>query len=156
MCIRDSSGGIYWKYMEQLTLQQHIEARVRAGATRDVIKEQVLAVGWSEEVVDKAYADALVASGVPVPTAGVRGTQNRASTLDIVINFFSFILLGITATALGTVSYTHLDVYKRQLVFLLVFSICVPTLSSQKWTYVTVQNCRLHAKYFFQVRRNSW
>ncbi len=98
--------------MEHITtLQQHIETRVRAGATKDAIKEQVLAVGWSEEVVDKAYADALVAVGVPVPTVGVKGAQHSASTLDIVINFFSFILLGITATALGTLYFQIINKY---------------------------------------------
>ncbi|MBP9760436.1 MAG: hypothetical protein KBD24_03690 [Candidatus Pacebacteria bacterium] len=98
--------------MEQTTLQQHIEARVRAEIMKEAIKEQVLAVGWSEDEFDKAYADALVATGVPVPSEGTRGSYaKRASTLDVVLNFFSFILLGIVTTALGTLYFQIINKY---------------------------------------------
>ena len=89
--------------MEQTSLQQHLEERIRAGASKESIKEQLLAVGWAEDEIEQAYTDALIATGVPVPVDGTRGTYTkRTSTLEIVVNFFSFILLGIVATALGT------------------------------------------------------
>ena len=92
--------------MESTTLQQHIEAKVRAGARKDAIVEELTAVGWQESEVDAAYAQALIACGVPTPNTQTRGAVGkRASTLEVVLNFFSFILLGIVATALGTLYF---------------------------------------------------
>lgn len=69
-----------------------------------------MAVGWSEDEADRAYAEALIASGVPVPTDGThRAYGRRASALDIVLNFFSFILLGIVVSALGTLFFNVID-----------------------------------------------
>lgn len=85
---------------------------MRAGVGKESIKEQVLAVGWSEDEFDRGYADALVATGVPVPGEGARGGYaKRASALDVVLNFFSFILLGIVATALGTLYFQIINRY---------------------------------------------
>ncbi|MBP9749500.1 MAG: hypothetical protein KBD21_02120 [Candidatus Pacebacteria bacterium] len=97
--------------MEHITLQQHIEARIRAGIGRDAIKEQLLVVGWPEEECDRAYAAALIATGVPTPLEGTHRRTKGASTLDIVLNFFSFILLGIVATALGTLFFQIINKY---------------------------------------------
>lgn len=92
--------------MEQKTLQQHIESKLSAGARKDAIVEELTAVGWQESEVDAAYAQALIATGVPTPSAKTCGTVGRrASTLEVVLNFFSFILLGIVATALGTLYF---------------------------------------------------
>ncbi len=96
--------------MEQNTLQQHIEARIRGGAGREAIKEQLIAVGWPEEECDRAYAAALVATGVPAPATNVRGIKG-ASTFDIVLNFFSFILLGMVTIALGTLYFQVVNNY---------------------------------------------
>lgn len=84
-------------------LTGYVEARLRAGVPRALIKDELLAVGWTEEEADAAYRDGLVALGIPVPDGGNRlAAEKKSSTVDIVINFFSFILLGIVATALGT------------------------------------------------------
>ncbi len=96
--------------MEQQTLQQHIEGRVRAGVGKEAIKEQLIAVGWSEDECDRAYAAALVATGVPAPASEVRGVRG-ASTFDIVLNFFSFILLGMVTAALGTLYFQVVNNY---------------------------------------------
>lgn len=96
--------------MEQNTLQQHIEARIRGGAGREAIKEQLIAVGWPEEECDRAYAAALVATGVPAPATNIRGIKG-ASTFDIVLNFFSFILLGMVTIALGTLYFQVVNSY---------------------------------------------
>ena len=85
------------------SLSGYVEARLRAGASRALIKDELLAVGWTEEESDAAYRDALVALGIPLPEAGNRlAAEKKSSTVDVVVNFFSFILLGIVATALGT------------------------------------------------------
>ncbi len=105
--------GIYHKRstMEtEKTVASHVAARVRDGASKQAITEELHAVGWSDDEIDAAYAEALVASGVPVPTSETRGgLSRRASTLDIVVNFFSFILLGIVSTALGTLYFKVID-----------------------------------------------
>ncbi len=87
-------------------LADYAKGRVEAGISKAQIRDELLAVGWSEEEADAAYRDGLVALGIPVPSAADRPTMARqSSTVDIVINFFSFILLGIVATALGTLYF---------------------------------------------------
>lgn len=84
-------------------LAVYVESRLRGGVSREVIRDELLAVGWTEEEADAAYRNGLVALGIPLPEAGNRlAAEKKSSTVDIVINFFSFILLGIVATALGT------------------------------------------------------
>lgn len=84
------------------TIASYVENRVKAGLSKAQIREELLAVGWSEEEADAAYRDGLVALGVPLPSEGSRPTPaKRASTVDVVVNFFSFIVLGIVAIALG-------------------------------------------------------
>lgn len=85
-----------------MNISEYVAGRVKAGVTRVEIKEELLSVGWSEEEADAGYRAGIVALGIPVPTEGNRPTLSvKASTADIVVNFFSFILLGIVATALG-------------------------------------------------------
>lgn len=92
--------------MDTNSLAAYVEGRVRAGLSKTAIREELLAVGWSEEQADAAYRDGLVALGVPLPSAGNHpALARKSSTVDIVINFFSFILLGIVATALGTLYF---------------------------------------------------
>jgi hypothetical protein len=87
-------------------LADYVQGRVKAGLSKPQIKDELLAVGWSEEEADGAYRDGLVALGIPLPSAEDRPTLARqSSTVDIVINFFSFILLGIVAIALGTLYF---------------------------------------------------
>lgn len=68
--------------------------RIREGDRRDAIKEQLLAVGWSDEEADAAYAQGCVACGVPVREGGEAGAAARFATVQAVVNFFSFVLLG--------------------------------------------------------------
>lgn len=87
-------------------LAGYVQGRVQAGLSRAQIRDELLAVGWSEEEADAAYRDGLVALGIPVPSAADRPALARqSSTVDIVINFFSFILLGVVAVALGTLYF---------------------------------------------------
>lgn len=94
------------------SLVEYVRQRVTAGVSKAAIKEELLAVGWSEEEADASYRDGLVALGLPVPSTGNRPSLGRkSSTVDIVVNFFSFILLCIVATALGTLYFQVINKY---------------------------------------------
>lgn len=96
--------------METQTMTDFVMEKIQKGFSKQMIKEQLVAVGWSEDEADVAYAEALVSSGVPVPEKGVRGAYTKkSSTAEIVINFFSFILLGIVTYALGTLYYAVIN-----------------------------------------------
>ncbi len=93
-------------------LAEYVQRRVTQGLSKAAIKEELLAVGWSEEEADAAYRDGLVALGIPIPSAGNRPSLVRqSSTVDVVVNFFSFILLCIVATALGTLYFQVINQY---------------------------------------------
>lgn len=97
--------------METLSLSDYALSRMRSGITKAELKEELLSVGWTEEEVEVAYRGGVVALGAPVPSEGNRATLSRqASTVDVVINFFSFILLGIVATALGTLFFQVINI----------------------------------------------
>jgi type II secretory pathway pseudopilin PulG len=88
------------------SLASYVSERAKAGIPKAEIKEELLSVGWSEEEADAAYRDGVIALGVPVPSEDDRPVVGKkASVGDVVLNFFSFILLGIIATALGTLYY---------------------------------------------------
>ncbi|NTW14632.1 MAG: hypothetical protein HGA31_06455 [Candidatus Moranbacteria bacterium] len=103
----------YIKSMDQsTTLAEYVARRVNAGAPKSEIREELLAVGWSEEEADEAYRDGVVSIGAPVPSMGNRPTTGKkSSTVDIIINLFSFILLGIVATALGVLYFQIINRY---------------------------------------------
>lgn len=92
--------------METESLVTYATLRLRAGLTKLELTEELLAIGWSEEEVEAAYRGAVVALGAPLPSADNRpALARKAGAVDVVINFFSFILLGIVATALGTLYF---------------------------------------------------
>ena len=92
--------------METPSLGGYVAERMKGGSSKADIREELLAVGWSEEEADAAYREGVIILGVPLPSEGTRPTLIRkSSTVDVVINFFSFILLGIIATALGTLFF---------------------------------------------------
>lgn len=92
-------------------MAEYVGSRIRAGVGRAEVREELLAVGWTEEEAEVGYRAGLIATGVPVPTEGNRPTLSRkSSTVDVVINFFSFILLGISASALGTLFFEVINI----------------------------------------------
>lgn len=92
--------------METKALVDYAATRLQAGVQKTQLKEELAALGWTEDEVEGTYRAAVIAMGAPVPTEGNRAALSRqASTVDVVINFFSFILLGIVATALGTLYF---------------------------------------------------
>ncbi len=91
---------------EEQSLVDYIVGRIQAGVLHDEIKKQLQAVGWSDDEVDSAYAIGLVKAGVPTPSRNAQKVfSKKSTTVEIVINFFSFILLGIFATSLGMLLY---------------------------------------------------
>ncbi len=96
------------------SLAEYVQGRVTTGLSKAEIKKELLAVGWSEEEADAAYRDGLVAMGVPIPGTGNRPSlAKKASAVDVVLNLFSFILLGIIATALGTLYFQIINAHFR-------------------------------------------
>lgn len=99
-------------FMELSKIQEYVAGRLAQGAAFDNLQKELLAVGWSEEEASAALKGALVARGVPSPetTAGL-ALGKKQSTVEIVLNFFSFILLGIVATAVGTLYFQIINTY---------------------------------------------
>jgi hypothetical protein len=92
--------------MEQQDIHAFMTDKVLAGTSKRDIHEQLSAVGWSDDDIDAAYAEALVETGVPVPHDSSKGTYTKkASAVEVVLNLFSFILLGVVATALGVLYF---------------------------------------------------
>lgn len=93
-------------------LVQYVSQLVQSGVAKKQIKEQLLAVGWSENEADAAYSKALIEKGVPIPNKAMQSTfGKKSSTIEIAINLFSFVLLGIIATALVTLFYQIINRY---------------------------------------------
>ncbi len=98
--------------MDGQSLAEYVVGRIRSGVAKAELKEELSALGWTEDEMESAYREAVIALGAPVPNTGNRATLSRkASTVDVVINFFSFILLGIIATALGTLFFGIINRY---------------------------------------------
>lgn len=94
------------------SLVTYVAELVRSGSTKAQVKDQLLSVGWSEDQADAAYSKALINNGVPVPSEAMQSTfGKKSSTVEIALNLFSFILLGIVATALGTLFYQIINKY---------------------------------------------
>ena len=82
--------------LKQSSPQVYATERLKAGLSPDAIKQNLLAVGWSEEEANTAIVGGLIALGVPVPPNGARTGHGRlSSTVEVVLNFFSFIALGV-------------------------------------------------------------
>lgn len=101
-----------FKPMQNETLEMYVANELRSGAKRADIQDALLSVGWSDDEVSRAYARALIASGVPVPDgAGKMPVARKASTADVMIGFFSFILLGIVVSATGSLFFEIVNRY---------------------------------------------
>lgn len=97
--------------METEKLSQYVADRIRSGIGKDEVKSELVTIGWTEDEAEAAFRSGVIALGAPVPSEGNRPTTSKqASTVDVVINFFSFILLGIVATALGTLYFQIINV----------------------------------------------
>ena len=93
-------------------LVQYVVQLMEKQVTKEQIKNQLVSVGWSEDEAEEVYSQVLITQGIPVPSEAMRSTsEKKSSTLEVVINLFSFILLGIVATSLGVLLYQIIDKY---------------------------------------------
>ncbi len=96
----------------------YVAELVKNGANKTRVKDQLMAVGWSEDQVDLVYSKALIQNGIPVPSK-IKSSANittsisgkKSSTVEVALNLFSFILLGIIAIATGTLFYQIINKY---------------------------------------------
>ncbi len=91
--------------MEHISVDSYVSGKLREGVDPETIKRHLLMVGWSESQAKELLTTALVASGVPSPSGAASGSGKLASAVEVVVNLFAFILLGITATAFGILYY---------------------------------------------------
>ncbi len=85
---------------------------INKGIGKLEIKARLLAVGWSEEQIESAYGQALIQNGAPTPEDEKEFvTGKKSSAMEIAVNLFSFVLLGIVATALGVLFYQIINKY---------------------------------------------
>lgn len=92
--------------MDTQTLAQYAAKRLQSGVSKSEMIEELTALGWDENEIEGAYREAVISLGGPLPNIDNRpALARKAGAVDIVVNFFSFILLGITATALGTLYF---------------------------------------------------
>lgn len=98
--------------MEQTSLETYVSGKIKSGEEPDAIKRNLLMAGWSESDTKEVLARALVANGVPSPSSGVTLSKGKtSSTVEVVLHFFSFIVLGIIATAFGILYYQIINAY---------------------------------------------
>jgi len=101
-----------YKRMETNALLLYIVEKIKSGISQEEIQKQLQAVGWSEQEIEVAYKEALIECGVPVPSKGTQVTfTKKSSTVEVVLNFFSFILLGIVVSAFGVLIFEIIDKY---------------------------------------------
>lgn len=88
-------------------LADYVMRRLDAGRPGAEIQAELMAVGWSKDAADAAYREALVAHGIPLPEdargqpgAFAGAAPPKAAALDVAVNLFSFVLLGIVVGAL--------------------------------------------------------
>lgn len=78
------------------TLNDYVTGRLQAGRSRADIRDELVAVGWSEEAAESAYRSGLIALGAPVPDKDSRSPSSpRVAAGDVAANLFALILLGI-------------------------------------------------------------
>ena len=95
--------------MDKNKAELYVSESLKKGVSLDMVKQSLLAVGWPVPLAEAALVAGLLASGVPAPEGGADGIQRGkgklASTVEVVLNLFSFILLGAVAYALITLYY---------------------------------------------------
>ena len=97
--------------MDQTKLATFVADRLKNGMKAEDIKQNMLLVGWSEEEAGAALVAGLVSSGVPSPERVRLGQGRLTSTVEVILNLFSFILLGTVAWALGDLYYQIINKY---------------------------------------------
>lgn len=99
--------------MEHISVDSYVSGKLREGMDPEMIKRHLLMVGWSESQVREVLTEALVASGVPSPVgASLKGGNSKlVSAVEVVVNLFAFILLGVVATAFAILYYQIINFF---------------------------------------------
>ena len=97
--------------MENTKLAAYVSEKLRTGIRADELKQHLLMVGWSEEEAGAAIVQGLIGSGVPSPDRVHAGGGRLASTVEVILNLFSFILLGGVVSALITLLYQVINFF---------------------------------------------
>ena len=97
--------------MNTSNLTTYVVAELKSGKSAEEIKQNLLLVGWSEEDAGSALVAGLVESGIPAPDRVLSGRGRLASTVEVILSLFSFILLGITTSALAVLYYQVINNY---------------------------------------------
>lgn len=98
-------------YMNTSDLATYVATQLKSGKSAEEIKQNLLLVGWSEEDAGSALVAGLVQSGIPAPERVMSGRGRLASTVEVILSLFSFILLGIIASALAVLYYQVINNY---------------------------------------------
>lgn len=97
--------------MNTSNLTTYVATQLKSGKSAEEVKQNLLLVGWSEEDAGSALVAGLVESGTPSPERVQSGTGRLASTVEVILSLFSFILLGIITSALGVLYYQVINNY---------------------------------------------
>ncbi len=97
--------------MENSKLLAYVGEKLRTGVKAEELKQHLLLVGWSEEEASEALVKGLVAGGVPTPERVKAGGGKLTSAVEVILNLFSFILLGGVASALIVLYYQIINKY---------------------------------------------
>lgn len=102
------------------TLSDYVMRRLQAGRSGTEICTELIAVGWSKEAADAAYREGLIALGIPLPN-DMRALPDtpadtpagtpvpKATTIDLAVNLFSFLLLGIVVSAFIVLCFSLIE-----------------------------------------------
>lgn len=95
------------KTEQKTILRDYITSCLEKGHAISVIMKRLQYVGWTREQIENTYRDILITSGIPVPDGRNVTDHNvkRATVLDIVMQIFSFFILGIVAVSSGVLLY---------------------------------------------------
>lgn len=97
--------------MNTSNLANYVAEQLKSGKSAEDIKQNLLLVGWSEEDAGSAIVAGLVTSGTPSPERVQSGGGRLASTVEVILSVFSFILLGVTTSALAVLYYQIINNY---------------------------------------------
>lgn len=90
-------------------LKNYVKPLLEKRITPEEIKKNLVSAGWKEKDVDAVLAElASALPGAPLPPPPKPPTH---SMVEIFINILSFLLLGITATAVGTLYFQIINRY---------------------------------------------
>lgn len=100
------------KVSKEQSIVSFVAQKVKEGVSSEEIKNQLHAVGWSDGEIEQAYASGLAEAGIPVPVSGDEKIfSKKSSVAEIIVNIFSFVVLGAIAISLGVLLFQVIGHY---------------------------------------------